>query len=112
MANARLVQPASLLIATLFVATWYPRAFAQAAADAATAAEDPTTIDQTWQKASAKYETARATIIKSVDRINSEGPFRPDWESLQNYKVPEWYMDAKFGIFIHWGVYSVPAFGT
>jgi alpha-L-fucosidase len=112
MVNARLVQPASLLIATLFVATWYPRAFAQAAADDATAAENPTTIDQTWQKASAKYETARATIIKSVDRINSEGPFRPDWESLQNYKVPEWYMDAKFGIFIHWGVYSVPAFGT
>jgi alpha-L-fucosidase len=112
MLSARLVQPASLLIATLFVVTWYSRSFAQVAADAATAAEDPTTIDQTWQKASAKYETARATIIASVDRINSEGPFRPDWESLQNYKVPEWYMDAKFGIFIHWGVYSVPAFGT
>jgi len=40
------------------------------------------------------------------------GPFRPDWESLQKYEAPDWYRDAKFGIFIHWGVYSVPAFGN
>lgn len=33
-----------------------------------------------------------------------------DWESLKNYEVPEWYYDAKFGIWTHWGVYSVPAF--
>ena len=37
-------------------------------------------------------------------------PFEANWESLENYKIPEWYKDAKFGIFIHWGVYSVPAF--
>lgn len=41
-----------------------------------------------------------------------EGPFKPTWDSLENYEVPQWYMDAKFGIFIHWGVYSVPAFGN
>ena len=41
-----------------------------------------------------------------------EGPFRADWESLQKYEAPEWYKDAKFGIFIHWGAYSVPAFGN
>ncbi|MFZ0291009.1 MAG: alpha-L-fucosidase [Candidatus Sulfotelmatobacter sp.] len=34
------------------------------------------------------------------------------WESLQNYQVPTWYEDAKFGIFIHWGLYSVPAFAN
>lgn len=39
-----------------------------------------------------------------------EGPFRPTWDSLRNYQVPEWYLNSKFGIFIHWGVYSVPAF--
>lgn len=33
-----------------------------------------------------------------------------DWESLKNYNVPEWYYDAKFGIWTHWGVYSVPAY--
>ena len=40
------------------------------------------------------------------------GPFDPTWESLKGYRVPQWYQDAKFGIFIHWGVYSVPAFGN
>ncbi len=40
------------------------------------------------------------------------GPFDPTWESLVNYTVPEWYLDAKFGIFIHWGVYAVPGFGN
>jgi alpha-L-fucosidase len=39
-------------------------------------------------------------------------PFEPDWASLANYRVPDWYADAKFGIFIHWGVYSVPAFAN
>lgn len=38
--------------------------------------------------------------------------YEPSWEALKRYEVPEWYKDAKFGIFIHWGVYSVPAFGT
>lgn len=32
------------------------------------------------------------------------------WESLDKRPVPEWFKDAKFGIFIHWGVYSVPAY--
>src|SRR5674476_826936 len=36
--------------------------------------------------------------------------FQPTWESLEHYKIPDWFRDAKFGIFIHWGVYSVPAF--
>lgn len=35
--------------------------------------------------------------------------FEPTWESLRHYQVPDWYRDAKFGIFLHWGVYSVPA---
>ena len=38
--------------------------------------------------------------------------YEPTWESLKQFSVPEWYQDAKFGIFIHWGVYSVPAFGN
>ena len=35
--------------------------------------------------------------------------YQPTWESLGQYRVPAWYDDAKFGIFLHWGVYSVPA---
>lgn len=36
--------------------------------------------------------------------------YENNWESLNSRKVPEWFSDAKFGIFIHWGLYSVPAF--
>ena len=79
---------------------------------APTASEDPAIIDQAWQKASSKYDSARAALLKDVDSANAQGPFRADWESLQKFEVPEWYRDAKFGIFIHWGVYSVPAFGN
>ncbi len=35
--------------------------------------------------------------------------YTPTWESLDTRAVPQWYRDAKFGIFIHWGVYAVPA---
>lgn len=38
--------------------------------------------------------------------------FKPTWESLKLYTVPDWYPDAKFGIFVHWGVYSVPAYNN
>lgn len=38
--------------------------------------------------------------------------YAPTIESLQQYKVPEWYKDAKFGIYTHWGPYAVPAFGN
>jgi alpha-L-fucosidase len=39
--------------------------------------------------------------------------FQPDWENIAaNYQFPDWFTDGKFGIFIHWGVYAVPAFGS
>ncbi len=38
--------------------------------------------------------------------------FEATWQSLTQYKVPDWYQDGKFGIFIHWGLYAVPAFGN
>jgi alpha-L-fucosidase len=81
-------------------------------ATAPTATRRPESIDQIWQKASSKYDSERATLLKKVDSLDQQGPFRADWESLQKYEVPEWYKDAKFGIFIHWGAYSVPAFGN
>ena len=38
--------------------------------------------------------------------------YEPTLESLSQYTVPEWYKDAKFGIYTHWGPYAVPAFGN
>lgn len=56
-----------------------------------------------------------ARVRAQIERARAEtagGPFNADWESLGAYRVPEWFRDAKFGIFIHWGVFSVPAFGN
>jgi len=38
--------------------------------------------------------------------------YEPNWESLDQRQTPGWFLDAKFGVFIHWGLYSVPAWGT
>jgi len=38
--------------------------------------------------------------------------FEPTGESLGNYKVPQWYEDAKFGIYFHWAPFSVAAYKT
>ena len=50
--------------------------------------------------------------LDRIEQIIQEGPFTDTWESLSAYRVPEWYQKLKFGIFIHWGVFSVPAFAN
>ncbi|WP_197525536.1 alpha-L-fucosidase [Pseudobythopirellula maris] len=50
--------------------------------------------------------------LAEIDRVANRGPFKPSWESIKRFEAPEWYRDAKFGLFIHWGPYSVPAFGS
>ena len=52
----------------------------------------------------------RQEYLEQIERVISEGPYQDTWESLCTHPVPKWYRDAKFGIFIHWGIYSVPAF--
>ena len=41
----------------------------------------------------------------------ASGPFKPEWNSLDKYQVPEWYRNAKFGIWAHWGPQCEPEFG-
>lgn len=48
-------------------------------------------------------------ILRKVDQIIEQGPYRADWESLMDAPVPDWYRKRRLGIFIHWGIYSVPA---
>jgi alpha-L-fucosidase len=63
------------------------------------------------QAPAASVENPRvARAIREVDTVVARGPFAADWSSLARFKTPAWYEDAKFGVFIHWGVYSVPAF--
>lgn len=72
----------------------------------------PEQIDQQWLQATAKYAPERARLVREANAGARGGPFRPDWTSLKQYRSPSWYDNAKFGIFIHWGVFSVPAFGN
>ena len=75
-------------------------------------AQTPNADDVVWEKSIHKFDEKRNALLQEVDKEGRAGPFQPNWESLKSYEVPEWYLDAKFGIFIHWGVYSVPAFGN
>lgn len=42
----------------------------------------------------------------------STGRYAPNWHSLDTRPTPAWYDEAKIGIFLHWGVFSVPSFGS
>lgn len=48
--------------------------------------------------------------LDKIDSVIENGKYKADWNSLSEYGVPEWYEKAKFGVFVHWGVYSVPAY--
>ncbi|MHC4465594.1 MAG: alpha-L-fucosidase [Planctomycetota bacterium] len=51
-------------------------------------------------------------ILSVLSSLSFCGEESMDWEQLKNHKVPEWFKDAKFGIYAHWGAYCVPAFGS
>ena len=51
------------------------------------------------------------TLTASIASRAGQSTYAPKWESLDRRPTPAWFLDAKFGVFIHWGVYSVPAWG-
>ena len=59
-------------------------------------------------------ETTIEVVRRAVDQIDIQmpkGPFKPEWSSIEEgYKVPDWFIGAKFGLFMHWGLYAVPAY--
>lgn len=52
----------------------------------------------------------RQLYLAEIDRVNREGKYHPDWDSLAKHPVPAWYREKRLGIFLHWGVFSVPAY--
>ncbi len=48
-------------------------------------------------------------ILNAQENHHAPGHYRAEWSSIDRHKVPDWYAGAKLGIFIHWGLYSVPA---
>ncbi|MCX5674294.1 MAG: alpha-L-fucosidase [Planctomycetota bacterium] len=73
-----------------------PAAFAPAAAPAAS-------------KPAARADGTKTLLVPAG--TVAPGPFKPDWESLKAYEVPEWFRDAKFGIWAHWTAQCVPEQG-
>lgn len=54
--------------------------------------------------------TLAVALLLGIGEATSQTHYEPTWESLDKRECPAWYPDAKFGIFIHWGLYSVPAY--
>ncbi len=50
-------------------------------------------------------------LLSPIPNLAGEGPYKPTWESLLQYECPEWYRDAKFGIWNHWSPQCVPEDG-
>lgn len=57
--------------------------------------------------------TALASIISFSSTANQEPvQYQANWESIDSRETPQWWRDARFGIFVHWGLYSVPAYSS
>jgi len=56
--------------------------------------------------------SAPLALAASRQAFGRQARYQPTWASVDSRPTPQWYTDAKFGIFIHWGVYSVPAFAA
>ncbi|WP_229490696.1 alpha-L-fucosidase [Pseudoduganella namucuonensis] len=54
---------------------------------------------------------AAEAMTRPVAGPIASGPFTPDWNSLSAYQTPDWFRDAKFGIWAHWGPQCEPEFG-
>src|SRR5690554_996243 len=49
-------------------------------------------------------------LLVTLSFVSLSAQYHPDWDSLDKRETPKWWKEAKFGIFIHWGLYSVPAY--
>jgi alpha-L-fucosidase len=56
-------------------------------------------------------QTTKTIVVETTKEPIAKGKFKPTWESLKQYKVPEWYRNAKFGIWAHWGPQCQPEQG-
>jgi len=65
--------------------------------------------EELMAKFSADQMRRAAGELKQMQAVNDKGPWKPTWESLDQHHAPEWFLDAKLGIMLNWGIHSVPA---
>ena len=64
------------------------------------------------ERAVMREQGVQEKYLELIDKVNREGIYKPAWDSLSKAPVPEWFDQSRLGIFIHWGVYSVPAYAN
>ncbi|KAH8591708.1 putative alpha-L-fucosidase [Bisporella sp. PMI_857] len=62
--------------------------------------------------ATARLKSSRVNVSHEFEAAFGIGAYEPTYESIYTHESPDWYNGAKFGIFIHWGLYSIPAWGN
>lgn len=58
------------------------------------------------------YVLTEANCAYNIYASDKLKEYEPTWASLDNRPLPKWYDENKVGIFIHWGVFAVPSFGS
>jgi alpha-L-fucosidase len=67
------------------------------------------TTEQLMVRFSAGQMQRAEAEFAEIAKVNDKGPWKPVWESLDKHGAPEWFLDAKLGIMLNWGLHSVPA---
>ena len=67
------------------------------------------TTEQLKEKFSDAQMKRAAVELKEMQAVNEKGPWKPTWESLDKHQAPEWFLDAKLGVMLNWGIHCVPA---
>lgn len=58
------------------------------------------------------YNEFKSDYLATIAEVIQQGPYKASWESLTDMELPTWFCKDKFGIFVHWGLYSIPAFNN
>ena len=67
------------------------------------------TLSELRDRYTEEFRVRAARVMGRVDYINEQGDWKPSQESLLRHECPEWFEDAKFGMFVDWGLWSIPA---
>ncbi|MBP5210889.1 MAG: alpha-L-fucosidase [Bacteroidales bacterium] len=70
----------------------------------------PRDLHQIAKEESAKMMRRAAKHVKKVQKVNAEGKYPANGYGIDQHKCPEWFIDAKLGMFIDWGIYSVASY--
>ena len=65
------------------------------------------TLAEISKKYSADVMKRGAALTKYMESVNDKGKWKPTPESIDSHKCPEWFLDAKFGVFVDWGLWSI-----